>query len=475
MYKNKVPIKAVINFFPITLPVDDLRISPPKFKKAIFNRLRMNAKSPLKKKSKLRRFLSVLGPGLVTGAADDDPSGIATYSQTGAQFGFGQLWTAFWMLPFMMAVQEASARIGLVKGKGIAAVVREKYNKRMLYFVVGIVVIANTINIGADIGAMAAAARLIVPMPLAVWTLLFTALILVLEIFTSYRLYARILKWLALSLLAYPLTLFIINLSWSEVLRATFVPHFEATLAFLFIITGVLGTTISPYMFFWEASQEVEELKEKNLFKETGLRVRRPLVRRMRQDNNFGMLVSEVTTWSIMVVAGAVLHKSGVQNINTAADAAKALEPLVSSFPHAGFLAKLIFAVGIIGLGLLAVPVLSGSAAYAVSEAVSWESGLNLKLKKAHGFYGVITIATLIGLIINFVGIDPVKALVYAAVLNGIAAVPLVFLIARISSDKKIMGEYTSGLLSKALLWTTFLGMGAAALSLLVLAIKGGG
>ncbi len=435
----------------------------------------MTPPNPHKKKSKLRRLLSVLGPGLVTGAADDDPSGIATYSQTGAQFGFGQLWTAFWMLPFMMAVQEASARIGLVKGKGIAAVVREKYSKRMLYFVVGIVVIANTINIGADIGAMAAAANLIVPMPFVVWTLLFTALILVLEIFTSYRVYARILKWLALSLLAYPLTLFIINLSWSEVLRASFIPHFEFTLAFLFIITGVLGTTISPYMFFWEASQEVEELKEKNLYREGDLRVRLPLVRRMRQDNNFGMIVSEITTWSIMVVAGAVLHKSGVQNINTAADAAKALEPLVSSFPHAGFLAKLIFAIGIIGLGLLAVPVLSGSAAYAVAEAVNWNSGLNLKLKKAHGFYGVIIIATLIGLLLNFIGIDPVKALVYAAVLNGVAAVPLVFLIARISSDKKIMGSYTSGALSKALLWMTFIGMGAAAVSLLVLTVKGGG
>lgn len=421
----------------------------------------------------IKKFFASLGPGIVTGAADDDPSGIATYSQTGAQFGFGQLWTAFWMLPFMIAMQEACARIGLVTGKGLASVIKEKYNKKLLYSVVLLVLIANTINIGADIGAMAAAADLIIPAPFAVWVLFFTASILVLEIFTSYRMYARILKWLALSLLAYPLTLFIIDMPWREVLSATFIPHFEFTTAFLFIITGVLGTTISPYMFFWEASQEVEELKDKNIYRSAGYRVRRPLLRRMRMDNTLGMVISEFTTWSIMVVAGAVLYKSGVRDINTAADAAKALEPLVSSFPHAGFLAKLIFAVGIIGLGFLAVPVLSGSAAYALSEAVNWESGLNLKLNKAHGFYGIITISTLIGLSINFIGIDPVKALVYAAVLNGLAAVPLIFLIARISSDKKIMGDNKNGKLSAALQWLTFLGMGAAAVSLIYLTVKG--
>lgn len=402
-----------------------------------------------RRKGKFRKFLSVLGPGLITGAADDDPSGIATYSQTGAQFGFGQLWTAFWMLPFMTAVQEACARIGLVTGKGIAAVVKERYNKRLLYTVVFIVVVANVINIGADIGAMAAAAKLIVPLPFAVWTLLFTAGILILEIFTSYRTYARILKWLALSLLAYPVTIFIIDMPWKEVLKATFIPHIEFSFAFLFIITGVLGTTISPYMFFWEASQEVEELKEKKILENTAHHSHKTFIRRMRVDNTSGMIISEITTWSILVVAAAVLHSSGVQDINTAADAAKALEPLVHSFPHSGFLAKLIFSIGIIGLGMLAVPVLSGSAAYAVSEAVNWESGLNLRLKRAHGFYGVITIATIIGLIINFIGIDPVKALVYAAVLNGVAAVPLIFLIIKISSDKIVMGENTSDLYPK--------------------------
>ena len=353
--------------------------------------------NPKPKQNKFLKFLSILGPGLTTGAADDDPSGIATYSQTGAQFGYGQLWTALYMLPFMIGVQEACARIGMVTGKGIAAIVKEHYNAKVLYAVVGLVVIANVINIGADIGAMAAAAALIIPLPFVVWTLLFTASILILEIFTTYKVYARILKWLALSLLAYPITVFIIKMPWLTVLKATFIPHIEFTFAFFFIITGVLGTTISPYMFFWETSQEVEEVKEKNWIKDGLPSIRKSNIRSMRIDNNAGMIISEITTWSIMVVAGTVLHNSGVTDIKTAADAAKALEPLVHSFPHSGYLSKLIFSIGIIGLGFLAVPVLSGSAAYAVSEAVNWESGLNLKLKKAHGFYGVITIATIIG------------------------------------------------------------------------------
>jgi Mn2+/Fe2+ NRAMP family transporter len=421
---------------------------------------------PKPKRNKFLKFLSILGPGLTTGAADDDPSGIATYSQTGAQFGYGQLWTAFYMLPFMMGVLEACARIGMVTGKGIAAVVKQNYNSKILYSVVGLVLIANVINIGADIGAMAAAAKLIIPFPFAVWTLLFTACILILEIFTTYKVYARILKWLALSLLAYPITVFIVQMPWLTVLRATFIPHIEFSFAFFFIITGVLGTTISPYMFFWETSQEVEEVKEKNWIKNGLPSIRKSNIRAMRIDNNAGMIISEITTWSILVVAGTVLHNSGVTNIETAADAAKAIEPLVHSFPHSGYLSKVIFSIGIIGLGFLAVPILSGSAAYAVSEAVNWESGLNLKLKKAHGFYGIITIATIIGLIINFVGINPVKALVYSAVLNGIAAVPLIFLIIKISSNEKIMGENKSGVLSKIILWINFLTMGSAAVAM---------
>jgi NRAMP (natural resistance-associated macrophage protein)-like metal ion transporter len=419
------------------------------------------------KRRKFWMYLTLLGPGLTTGAADDDPSGIATYSQTGAQFGYGQLWTALYMLPFMMAVQEACARIGLVTGKGIAAVVKENYSRKVLYAVVGLVVVANTINIGADIGAMAAAAQLLIPVHFVILTLAFSVIILLLEIYTNYKVYAKILKWLALALLAYPITVFIVHQPWPTVLRATVVPHFEFSFAFLFIITGVLGTTISPYMFFWEASQEVEEQKEKNRIKAGGRSlVSWNRIRNMRLDNNTGMIVSEITTWSILLVGATVLHNSGIKDINTAADAAKALEPLVHTFPDAGFLAKLIFAVGIIGLGFLAVPVLSGSAAYAVAEAADWDASLNLKPKMARGFYGVIVVATIIGLAINFIGIDPVKALVYAAVLNGVSAVPLLFLIARIAANDKIMGEYKSGKLSNGLLWFTFVAMGAAAIAM---------
>ncbi len=421
-------------------------------------------KKPVKKS--IWRWLSVLGPGLTTGAADDDPSGIATYSQTGAQFGYGQLWTALYMLPFMTAVQEACARIGLVTGKGIAAVVKQHYSKPVLYSVVGLVLVANTINIGADIGAMAAAANLLIPIPFVILTLFFTVSILLLEIFTTYRVYSKILKWLALALLSYPLTVFIIHQDWPTVLKATVAPHIEFSYAFLFIITGVFGTTITPYMFFWEASQEVEEVHEKEKINGRTKKVSWKDIHAMRKDNTAGMIISEFTTWCILLVGATVLHQNGVKDIKTAADAAKALEPLVHSFPSAGFLAKLIFSIGIIGLGLLAVPVLSGSAAYAVSEAFSWNASLNLKIKKAYGFYGVIIIATLIGLIINFVGIDPVKALIYTAVLNGIAAVPLLFLIIKISTDDKIMGEFKSGWLSKALLWLTFVVMGGAATAL---------
>ncbi len=418
-------------------------------------------------KQEFNKFLRIMGPGLITGAADDDPSGIATYSQTGAEFGYGQLWTALFMLPIQAATQEACARIGAVTGKGLVAVIKENYSKKIVYAAVILVLIANTINIGADLGAMAAATQLLIPIDFAFLALLYTAFVLLLEVFTSYKIYARILKWLALALLSYPLTMFIIHEPWMTILKATFVPHFELNFAFLFIITGVLGTTISPYMFFWQASEEVEEEKEIGLRKVDGKpKLSKRFIRNLRLDNFLGMLASEVGTWSIIIVAATVLHAHGVTNIATSSDAAKALEPLVHTFPNAGYLAKVIFAIGIIGLGLLSVPVLSGSASYAVSEAFNWKEGLNLKLKKAHGFYGVITIATLIGLLINFIGIDPVKALVFTAVINGVVAVPLLFLIGRIAQNEKIMGVHKSGKLSKTLVWITFAGMGTAAIAM---------
>jgi Mn2+/Fe2+ NRAMP family transporter len=374
------------------------------------------------------------------------------------------------MLPMQIAVQEACSRIGAVNGEGLMSVIKKNYSRSVVYWVCFLLLIANTINIGADIGAMAAAAQLLIPVNFVVLALGFTASILILEIFTSYRVYARILKWLALTLLSYPITVFLVNQPWSTLWRATFTPHFEFSFAFLFIITGVLGTTISPYMFFWQAAEEVEEEKSKHMLSTHG----RPhlslnFMNNLRWDNALGMIASQVATWSIIVVAATVLHGNGVIDIKTSADAAMALEPLVSSFPNAGFLAKVIFSIGIIGLGFLSIPVLSGSAAYAVAEAFNWREGLNLKLKKAHGFYGVITIATLVGLMINFIGIDPVKALVYSAVINGIIAVPLIFLIAKIAQNKSIMGQYQSGLLSRTFVWLTFIAMAVAALTMLVM------
>ncbi len=423
----------------------------------------------MNKNNKFKKILKILGPGLITGAADDDPSGIATYSQTGAQFGYGQLWTALFMLPFQTAVQEACARIGAVNGKGLVAVIKEHYSKKIVYAVCLLVLIANTINIGADLGAMAAATQLVIPIDFTILCLAFTVLILVLEIFTSYKVYANILKWLALALISYPLTIFLVQQPWSTILRSTFVPHFEFSFAFLFIITGVLGTTISPYMFFWQASEEVEEEKERRIKRINGMpALTTKFIRNIRIDTFIGMLFSEIVTWSIIVVAATVLHQNGITNIETSAQAASALEPLVKSFPNAGYLAKILFSIGVVGLGLLSVPVLSGSASYAISEALEWKEGFSLKLKKAHGFYGVIVIATLVGLMINFIGIDPVKALVFTAVINGVVAVPLLFLIAKIAQDEKIMGQHKSGLLSRSLVWTTMFGMGLAAIAMLV-------
>jgi len=415
---------------------------------------------------KTKDLLKIVGPGLITGAADDDPSGIATYTQTGAQFGYGQLWTALFLLPFMVAIQEACARIGAVTGRGIAAVVKENYNRKILYGLLALILVANTINIGADLGAMGAAAALIIPVNFTVLTLFFTALILLLEIFVSYKNYAKILKWLALVLISYPLTVFLIHEPWTTILRATFMPHIEFSFAFLFIITGVLGTTISPYMFFWEASEEVEEEKEKHLIVNGAAKPTKSFMRRLRWDNFLGMLSSEAATWCIIIVAATVLNAHGLTNVATTADAAKALEPLVRTFPNAGLIAKWLFAIGVIGLGMLAVPVLSASASYALTETLNWREGLNLKLKRAHGFYGIITIATLVGLMINFIGINPIKALVFTAVFNGIAAVPLIFIIARMAASKKIMGEYKSGWLSNIFVWATFILMGAAAVAM---------
>ena len=422
-----------------------------------------------KREHRFLRFLKILGPGLITGAADDDPSGIATYSQTGAQFGFGQLWTALYQIPLLLAVQEASGRIGAATGKGLAQVIKEHYSRPILLGVVVLVVVANTINIGADIGAVAAAGQLISPLPFWFLAGLTAAVVIGLEVFVIYRTYANVLKWMALALLAYPATALLTEQPWWEIIRATLVPHIELSFAFLFIITGVFGTSISPYMFFWQASQEVEEEIDRGLLGRGDERPRLPrsYMRDMRIDTAIGMISAELAQWFIIITTASVLFAHGVTNINTAADAARALEPLVKSFPNSGQIARDIFAVGIIGLGLLGIPVLAGSAAYALAEAMNWREGLSKRLGEAKGFYGVIIVSTLVGLAMNFIGIDPIKALVFTAVFNGIAAVPLLFLIAWINGSEAILGENRGGIVSSTFVWLTFGVMGLASAALL--------
>ncbi len=412
----------------------------------------------------VRHLLGILGPGLVTGAADDDPSGIATYSQTGAQFGYGQLWTALWMLPLVTGVQEASGRIGNVTGQGLARNIKNRYSLRTLRLLVVLLAAANVINIGADVGAIGAGAALIIHIPAAVLMVGFTAAILTLEIAVSYRRYAKVLKWLTVSLLAYPITAFFVHEPWITILRATFVPHIEFSPAFFYVILAVIGTTISPYMFFWQTSQEVEENQ--------GRPARRSL-RDLRTDNAIGMFFSQATCWFIIIVAATVLHSAHVTTINTAADAARALEPLVKTFPHSGEIAQGLFALGIVSLGMLAIPVLAGSTSYALSEARGKKEGLDLKPREGRYFYGVIAGAMLLGLCLNFIGVNPIRFLVFSAVFNGVAAVPLIRIIDRIAASGDTMGDARSGRLSRTVLALTFLGMAGSVLAMVISYLKG--
>lgn len=410
----------------------------------------------------VNRFLRILGPGLITGAADDDPSGIGTYSQSGAAYGPAQLWLALYLLPFTIAVQEMCGRIGLVTGKGIAGVVRQHYSRWILYTAVALLFIANTINVGADLGAMAESVRLLLPgvphlfYPLVI---IFALGILALEIFIPYHHYARVLKFLALSLLAYVITGLIISPDWRHLLLLTIIPSISLTPQFLTLVVAIVGTTISPYLFFWQASEEVEEaeLHHRRRNGDDEARQEQSLGKQLhalRLDTAIGITASAVTFWFIVMTAGSTLYThsngKGVQ-IESAAQAAQALVPLVHTFPYAGELAGMIFALGIVGTGLLAIPVLAGSAAYGIAEAFGWREGLERKFNQARGFYGVIALATLIGLALNLLGINPIAALVYTAVINGIVAVPLLVLILLVANNRAVMGEHTNRPLSNLL------------------------
>jgi NRAMP (natural resistance-associated macrophage protein)-like metal ion transporter len=412
-------------------------------------------------------FAKIIGPGVITGASDDDPSGIATYSQAGAKFGAGLLWMALFQYPLMSAIQEMCARIGLVTGNGLAAVMASKYSRKIVLPISVLLLAANTINIGADISAMAASTRLIFPqVPFIAASVAFAALMTAALIAVPYRRYVRVLKYLTLFLFAYVITAAIVGGKWDEILVASVVPHVEFSAEFAMLFVAIFGTTISPYLFFWQTSEEAEEDVDKGKKKEIDSpekpRVSKKEVRLMKADVMVGMGFSQLIMWSIIVTTAGSLHANGVTDITTVEQAAKALEPLVNSFPHAGTISKSIFALGVIGTGLLSVPVLAGASGYALADVFGWKQGLSKKFGQARSFYLVIAASVIVGLSLNFLNIDPIQALVYSAVINAVVSVPILFVLLRIANDKKILGSRVNRRVSNVLGWLTFAIMAAS-------------
>lgn len=411
----------------------------------------------------LKRFLKILGPGFITGASDDDPSGIGTYAQAGASLGFATLWTALVTFPLMTSVQFICGRVGMVTGRGLADVVRKHYSRALLYPVVIALLIANTINAGADIGAIAAAINLLVPIPILAMIVPISIIILVIQIWGSYRFIAKTFKWLTLALFAYIASALYSKPNLGEVLKGTFVPTFSFDRTFLAMLVAILGTTISPYLFFWQANQEVEE--EISMGRTT-LRQRKGAsneeLKYAAWDTIIGMLFSNVVMYFIILATGATLFKAGKTDIESATDAAQALRPL------AGNGASILLALALIGAGFLAVPILTGSGAYALAEALGWKRSLDDKPRRAKAFYAVIALSTFVGMLINFIGINPIKALFWTAVINGFLAPPLLVVIMMIANNKKIMGDRVNGVWLNILGWITTLAMFAAAIALVL-------
>jgi NRAMP (natural resistance-associated macrophage protein)-like metal ion transporter len=393
-------------------------------------------------------ILGSLGPGLITGASDDDPSGVATYSQAGAKFGLGMLWITVFTIPLMVAIQEISARIGRATGRGIAANLRRYYSAWISYPIIVLLILANTINIGADIGAMGAAVKMLIGGPGHVYSVLLAVVSLVLQIWIPYESYAKVLKWLTLTLLAYIGVIFAVHVPWAKVVRATFLPPIHLDAAYLSLLVAVLGTTISPYLFFWQASLEVQELKDhhsQHALRRADDQEIHAQFRRIRIDTWVGMTFSNVVAFYIILTAAVTLHTQGITDIQTADQAAAALKPIAGGF------ASLLFASGIVATGLLAVPVLAGAGAYGLGELLNWPTGLERKPRHAKGFYGIIAAATLLGTGINFTRLDPIKALIYSALINGVVAVPIMVILMFMMRNPRIMGKLAGG--SKSLWW----------------------
>jgi Mn2+/Fe2+ NRAMP family transporter len=407
----------------------------------------------------LSQILRALGPGVITGAADDDPSGIATYSQVGAKFGLGLLWMTLFLLPTMIVIQEMCARIGLLSGNGLAALIKKKYSTKVVYPISSLLIIANTINIGADLGAMSASIRIIFPeVPFIVTAVLFSAFIIVAEIFIPYDRYVKVLKYLVLSLFAYVITAIIVGGNISKIFF-TIIPTITFSSDYAVMFVAVIGTTISPYLLFWQTSEEAEEDVTKHRIKEIGEgkpKISPRDIMLMKEDIGIGMFFSQFIMWSIIITSAGSLYFAGVTDIQTADQAASSLEPLVQSFPNSGQIAKFIFAFGIIGTGLLAIPVLSASSAFALSDTFGWKEGLEKKFSQAKSFYSVIVASTLIGVWITFSQINPIHALILAAVINAVVTVPILFIVMRLANDKKILKDKINSRFSNIIGWFTF-------------------
>jgi NRAMP (natural resistance-associated macrophage protein)-like metal ion transporter len=409
------------------------------------------------KTNKLLRFWKLLGPGLVTGASDDDPSGIATYSQAGAGFGLSTLWTAMVAFPLMAAVQQMCARIGLVTNQGLTGAIKKHYPKPLLYIMLLFSFPAIIMNIGADIAAMGAVGNLLFPAINATFFCVFFTLILIaLIIYLPYVKIAAALKYLCIVMIVYFIVPFLYHQDFKEILKATFIPHIEFNKEFILIIVGILGTTISPYLFFWQASVEVEEMKHRK----THLLVNKKIIHEMSKDIDFGMTFSGLVMYFIILTTGTVLYSSGIHQINTVQDAAMSLKPLAGNFAY------LLFAIGVIGTGLIAIPVLSGALSYIFAETFNLEQGLDKKFHEAKGFYTIIIISLLLGLSLNYIGISPIDALIYTAVLYGLTAPVLIAIILHISNNKQIMGLHVNGKLANLMGITALLVMTVAAIVL---------
>jgi len=418
--------------------------------------------SEKKSASKLSRFLKILGPGLVTGASDDDPSGIATYSQAGAAFGLSTLWTALITFPLMAALQEMCARIGLVTSQGLAGTLKANYSKSILYLMLLFSFPAIVMNIGADIAGMGAVGNLLFPsIKSAYFSIGFTIILLVLIVYLPYRKIASILKYLCIVLLVYMIVPFLYKQDWMAVLKSTFIPTIHFDKNFISILVAILGTTISPYLFFWQATMEMEDKKQKKI-----LVVNKRMIGEMKKDVNFGMLFSNLTMFFIILTTGSVLFNGGIHKIDTVEQAAQALKPL------AGNAAYLLFALGIIGTGLLAIPVLSGSLSYIVTETFGWKGGLDKKWHQAKIFYFIIAISLILGLSLNYIGISPIKSLIYSAILYGLTAPVLIAIILHISNNKKIMGVHTNSRMSNILGFAALILMTTAAVILIYMQIS---